>query len=150
MVELAPMCGEADFDVAKTFATSQLSKCHGQELLPTGKATDAPIPVVAMNKSIKIVVGNQLKQLSENGLPAVHRRSSRGMIRLSPRKKAIFFKSFETVFASYSFDYLRLSGFLKILNRTLLGQTSKSPNFIKRFASKLGDLDVCPRITSVQ
>src|SRR4026209_1577550 len=115
MVELPPMGGEADFDVAKTFATSQLSKCHRQKLLPTGKAPDAPIPVIAMNKSIKLVVGNQLKQLSENGLPAVHRRSPRGMIRLYLRKKAIFFKSFETVFARYFLTILDFPGFRKSL-----------------------------------
>jgi hypothetical protein len=52
-------------------------------LLPTGEIPDTPIAVVAMHKSIKIVVRNELKQLSENGLTAVHRRASRRMIQLS-------------------------------------------------------------------
>jgi len=43
-----------------------------------------------MNKSVEIVMGNELQQLSENGLPAVHRRSSRGMIRPYLRKKRLF------------------------------------------------------------
>ena len=74
------MRGQTDFDVSQAFTTSQLSKSHGKELFPTGQITDTPIAVVTINKSIEIVMGNELKQLSENGLATVHERPSGGMI----------------------------------------------------------------------
>src|SRR6185369_17370902 len=57
---------------------------------PTRKIPDPPITVIAMNESIKVVVGNELKQLSENGLAAVHRGSSPGIIDRTPRKRRFF------------------------------------------------------------
>jgi hypothetical protein len=66
-----------------------------------------------MNESIKIVVRNELKQLSENGLTTVHRRSSRGRIPVLPAATPIYFKSFETVFVRYS---LAILDFLRVLN----------------------------------
>jgi hypothetical protein len=80
VIELPSMRRKADFDVAETFTSSQLGESHGEELFPAGQSSYTPIAVVAMNKSIKIVVRNELKQLSENRLPAVHQNPSRGMI----------------------------------------------------------------------
>src|SRR5215471_17843660 len=77
VVELSAMRGQAHFDVAQTLTASQLGKRHCQELLPTGQMPDTPVAVVAMDESIKIVVRDQLEELSKNGLSTIHQPYSR-------------------------------------------------------------------------
>jgi hypothetical protein len=57
------MCGEANFDVAQTFPTSQLSKRHRQKLFPTGEPTHTAIPIIATNVTAKVVVIDEGKDL---------------------------------------------------------------------------------------
>jgi hypothetical protein len=77
VIELPSVRGKAHFDVAKALTSSQLSKCHREKLFPTRQTTYAPISVVPMNKSIEIVMRNELEDLSKNGLSLVHRPHSR-------------------------------------------------------------------------
>jgi hypothetical protein len=90
MVELGPMRSKADLYIAQALTSCQLSECHCQKLFPTGKIPDTSIPAITINKSIEVVVRNDLKQLSENGLPTVHRRSSCRMVRFYPRRTLFF------------------------------------------------------------
>jgi hypothetical protein len=42
-------------------------------VFPAGKIPNATFSVVPLNESIKIVVGDKLKKLGENGLSTIHR-----------------------------------------------------------------------------
>jgi hypothetical protein len=115
VVELPPMRGQADFDIAETFTASQLGERHCQELLPTGQMSDTPVAVVAMDESIEIIMRNELEELSENGLSLVHRPFSWADDRTLQLQVRPIFKSFETVFALISFRVLNFERFPKCL-----------------------------------
>ena len=58
---------QAGFDVAETGAISQLSKSQTEELIPAREIFDVMVAVVAIDAQLKLVGGNELHELSENG-----------------------------------------------------------------------------------
>jgi hypothetical protein len=61
------LSAQAGFDVAETGAIGQLSKSQTKELIPAREIFDVMIAVVAIDAQLKLVGGNELHELSENG-----------------------------------------------------------------------------------
>jgi hypothetical protein len=66
---------QTDFDIAQTFAVSQLRKGHAQKLVPAGKIRDLAIAVIALDAAAKLARGNKIHQLRENGSSRIHGRN---------------------------------------------------------------------------
>jgi len=49
-----------------------LREGHGQELIPTGKVSDAMVAAIAIYTATELVVRKMLYELSENSLTLVH------------------------------------------------------------------------------
>jgi hypothetical protein len=72
VIELGTLRPQTDFDVAKTVAIGQLSKSHGQKLIPARQSAHTAIAVVSVNAAAKLVVRDELHDLSKNGLSLIH------------------------------------------------------------------------------
>ena len=69
--QLAPEAVD-DFDIAETFAIGELSKRQTKELIPAGEIFDVTIALVPLDANLKVVGGEELHELRENGSALVH------------------------------------------------------------------------------
>jgi len=72
VIEPGLLSAQAGFDVAQTRTIGQLSKSQTEELIPARKIFDIMIATVALDAQLKLVGGNKLHELSENGSARVH------------------------------------------------------------------------------
>jgi len=72
VIELAALCCQTNFDVAKALAIGQLGESHGEKLIPTSEALGVSVPIEALNAPAELVVRKKLHDLSEYGLSLVH------------------------------------------------------------------------------
>ena len=72
MIELGLLGAETGFDIAQTFAISELSKDQAKELIPTREIFDVAIGLVSIDASLKLVGRDELHKLRENGSAKIH------------------------------------------------------------------------------
>ena len=66
VVELARLCAQAGFDVAQTVSIGQLSECHAEVLVETGKALDLVRSAIARHATAKRGQRQMLRDLREH------------------------------------------------------------------------------------
>src|ERR1019366_7892299 len=88
VVEFAGHGTQTRLDVAETLAVSQLSERHRQKLVPARKASQVIVATVACDAFVKLVRGQVIHQLSENGATDIHAPFCR--LRQSLRSKPFF------------------------------------------------------------
>ncbi len=66
VVELARLCAQAGFDVAQTVSIGQLSECHAEILVETGKALDLVRSAIARHATAKRGQRQMLRDLREH------------------------------------------------------------------------------------
>jgi hypothetical protein len=74
MVELRATRTQARFDVAQTFAISQLGEGQTEELIPTREAADFVVAAIAGDATLELLRMNPVEQLSQDELAVVHGR----------------------------------------------------------------------------
>jgi hypothetical protein len=67
---------QAGDDVAQALAISQLGKCQAEKLVPTREGPCAMVATIARHALAKLVDGQVIDELGENGSSAVHARTS--------------------------------------------------------------------------
>jgi hypothetical protein len=67
MIELGLLSTKTGFDIAETFAISELSKGQTEELIPAGEIFDVAIALVPIDANLKLVSGEEFHELRENG-----------------------------------------------------------------------------------
>ena len=72
MIELGLLSTKTSFDVAKTFAISELGKRQTKELIPAGEIFDVTIALVPLDANLKLVGWKELHELREYGSALVH------------------------------------------------------------------------------
>ena len=77
MIELLPHRTEAGFDVAQTFAVSELCECHDQILVPATEALEVTLAMIAGNAFLELLVRGVSHQLCKDRLAGVHSSLSR-------------------------------------------------------------------------
>ena len=68
---------QAGFDVAQTFAPSQLGKRQHEELFISGEFADAAVAVVTGDTLVELVFGEAVEELGEDGATFVHKVENR-------------------------------------------------------------------------
>ncbi len=68
---------QAGFDVAQTFAPSQLGKRQHEELFISGEFADAAVAVVAGDTLVELVFGEEVEELGEDGATFIHKVENR-------------------------------------------------------------------------
>ena len=61
------------FDGAQTFAISELRESEAAKLIPARKIFAVALTLIAIDRELKLVGGDELQALRENRLPRVHR-----------------------------------------------------------------------------
>jgi hypothetical protein len=72
MVKLGLLGAQTGFDVAQAAAISELSEQQAKELIPTREVFDVTIALVAVDANLKLVGGEEIQELSENGSAKIH------------------------------------------------------------------------------
>jgi hypothetical protein len=72
VVELALHRTQAGFDIAQTVAVSQLRERHCQILVPARESLLLIVAAVTSHTFLKLIRGQVIKELSENGSANVH------------------------------------------------------------------------------
>ncbi len=72
MIELGLLGTKTGFDIAETFAIGELSKSQTKELIPAGEIFDVAIAMVPIDANLKLVSGEKVHELRENGSALVH------------------------------------------------------------------------------
>jgi len=72
MIELGLLGAETGFDIAETFSVGELSKGQRKELIPAGEFFDVAIALVSIDASLKLVGGEEVHELREDGSALVH------------------------------------------------------------------------------
>src|SRR5664279_5375613 len=72
VVELALHRTQAGFDIAQTVAVSQLRERHGQILIPARESLLLIVAAITSHTFLKLIGGQVIKELSENGSANVH------------------------------------------------------------------------------
>src|SRR5438445_3504343 len=67
MIELGLLSTKTSFDIAETFAIGELSKRQTKELIPAGEIFEVTIALVPLDANLKLVGGEELHDLRENG-----------------------------------------------------------------------------------
>jgi hypothetical protein len=73
VIQLGLLGAQTGFDIAETFAISQLREGQTQELIPAGEILHLAIAVVTIDAKLKLVGREQIHQLRENGSAKIHR-----------------------------------------------------------------------------
>ena len=75
-VIVPPWCNriQADFDIAETVSTGQLSKGHAEKLIEAGEPPDTIIALVLADTAIEIALRQRVHEMREEILPGVHRQ----------------------------------------------------------------------------
>ena len=68
---------QAGFDVAQAFAPSQLRKRQHQELFTSGEFADTAVAVVTGDTLVKLVFGQAVEKLGEDGATFAHQMENR-------------------------------------------------------------------------
>jgi hypothetical protein len=77
VVEFGAEGRQAGFDVAQTFAPSQLGKRQHQELFISGEFADAAVAAVTGDTLVELVFGEEVEELGEDGATFVHKVENR-------------------------------------------------------------------------
>jgi hypothetical protein len=77
VVEFSTKGRQAGFDVAQTFAPSQLGKRQHKELFIGGEFADAAVAVVTGDTLVELVLGQEVEELGEDGATFVHKVENR-------------------------------------------------------------------------
>ncbi len=77
VVEFRAEGRQAGFDVAQTFAPSQLSKRQHEELFISGEFADAAVAVVTGDTLVELVFGEEVEELGEDAATFVHKVENR-------------------------------------------------------------------------
>jgi len=72
MIELGLLSTKTSFDIAETFAIGELSKGQAKELIPAGEIFDVAMALVSIDANLKLVGGEEVHELRENGSALVH------------------------------------------------------------------------------
>ena len=72
MIELGLLSTKTSFDIAEALAISELSKRQTEELIPAGEIFDVAIALVPIDANLKLVGGEKVHELRENGSPKIH------------------------------------------------------------------------------
>src|SRR5229473_769186 len=72
MIELGLLSTKTSFDIAETFAIGELSKGQTKELIPAGEIFDVAMALVSIDANLKLVGGEEVHELRENGSALVH------------------------------------------------------------------------------
>ena len=72
MIKLGLLGTQTGFDIAETFAVGGLSEGQTKELIPAGEFFDVAIALVAIDANLKLVSGEEVHELRENGSALVH------------------------------------------------------------------------------
>ena len=75
MVELSTARAQTDFYLFQTFSLCDLSKGHGEKLIPAREATNLVVAVVASYTPPKLFGVDPFHQLCEDGFANMHARS---------------------------------------------------------------------------
>src|ERR1035438_6171468 len=73
--QLVGTCPQADFDVRQAFSIGELREGHGEELIPTRKATNLVVASVAVDTAAKLFGMNPVGQLRKNQFSSGHNAS---------------------------------------------------------------------------
>jgi len=77
VVEFRAEGRQTGFDVAQTFAPSQLGKREHEELFVGGEFADAAVAVVTGDTLVELVFGQEVEELGEDGATFVHKVENR-------------------------------------------------------------------------
>ncbi len=77
VVEFRAEGRQAGFDVAQTFAPSQLGKRQHEELFISGEFADAAVAVVTGDTLVELVFGEEVEELGEDAATFVHKVENR-------------------------------------------------------------------------
>jgi hypothetical protein len=75
VVELVAARAQTNFYIFKTLAIGDLSKGHGEKLIPAREATNLVVAVVTSDTPPKLFGVDPFHQLSENSFSRIHGRS---------------------------------------------------------------------------
>ena len=73
MVEFAPLCPKAGFDIPQSLPVSDLGKGHAVILVETDELFDFVVAVVTIHALMKNVERKKFHQLRENDLSGIYR-----------------------------------------------------------------------------
>jgi len=77
VVQFAPDRSQARFDVAQALAVGQLGERHRKILVPAGEAAMVRVAPITCNALLKLIPGQVIHDLRENGLSCIHPRLSK-------------------------------------------------------------------------
>ena len=77
MVEFGAERLQAGFDVAETFAPSELGERQDEKMFVSGKFASAEVAAITGDAKIKLVFGQEVQKLGEDGAALVHRVKDR-------------------------------------------------------------------------
>ena len=63
---------DANHEISLTVSAGKLTKYHGEELIPTGKVLDVPIPQVFMRQTIKYTLWEKICKLRVDIFALIH------------------------------------------------------------------------------
>jgi len=72
MVRLGLLGAQTGFNIAQAAAISELSEQQAKELIPTREILDVTIALVAIDANLKLVGGEEIQKLRENGSAKIH------------------------------------------------------------------------------
>jgi hypothetical protein len=72
MIEFGTQGSQTGFDVAQALAIGQLREGHAEKLVETGERSYAMIASMAFDATPELVLGQEVHELSEDGLSGVH------------------------------------------------------------------------------
>ena len=93
MIELRAEGRQTSFDVAQTFAPSQLGERQHEELFVGGQLADAEVAVVTGDTLVELVFGEEIEELGEDGATFVHKVKNRWIAVEHPRRAVAELKS---------------------------------------------------------
>jgi hypothetical protein len=79
VIELGLLRPQAGFDIAQTFAISELGKGQAEELIAARKIFDVAISVIAIDTDLKFVTWKKIHELRKNSSTGIHVPPSRGV-----------------------------------------------------------------------
>jgi hypothetical protein len=72
VIKLGLLGTQTGFDIAETFAISELSEGQAKELIPVGEFFDVAIALVAIDANLKLVSREEVHELREDGSAKIH------------------------------------------------------------------------------
>jgi hypothetical protein len=72
VIKLGLLGAQTGLDIAETFAIGELSEGQANELISTGEFFDVAIALVAIDANLKLVSGEEVQELREDGSAKIH------------------------------------------------------------------------------